>query len=83
MCTEAIGLNTDLAVVIGKFEAINFSYDICGTTTKVGTGVHGLAPGDRVYGSVRGNFVIRGPGIFLQRTAATDNAEGMASIPIC
>ena len=86
MRTEAIGLNMkDLAVAIGKFDANNFSCEFCGIITKVGTRVHGFVPGDRVYGPVRGNFgnVIRGPAIFLQKTAATDKPEDMASIPIC
>lgn len=84
--TEAMGLNMkDLAVATGRFDANNSSCEACGTITKVGASVRHLAPGDRVYGAIRGNFgnLVRGPAIFLQKTTSANKPEDMASIPVC
>ncbi|KAE8154714.1 hypothetical protein BDV25DRAFT_135634 [Aspergillus avenaceus] len=82
---RAVGMNmVELSVLTGSYDASDMSSEFAGLIIHVGSDVHDLCVGDRVFGLYGGQFgnVLRLPALACQKARDNESFEQLATLPL-
>ncbi|KAF5865927.1 hypothetical protein ETB97_001503 [Aspergillus alliaceus] len=81
---RAVGMNmVELSALTGGYDTNDMSSEFAGFVTRVGSGIHDLQVGDRVFGLYGGKFgnTLRVPALACQKARDDESFELLATLP--